>query len=269
MSGFGDRLLAAYACADAAGKAALALGLWRDVQDGGLAMGPVPPGWPDRPGRPQAPVLVHAREVPKRSAFSPKGRVALFHALAHIELNAVDLALDIVGRFSGGLDVSRRGAFVRDWLSVAADEARHFGMLQARLVVLGSGYGALPAHDGLWELAAATSGDLLARLALAPMVQEARGLDVTPAMIAQLTEARDTEGASLLKLILDDEIGHVATGYRWFTDLCRSENWPADTKFNQILNTYRIRLHPPFNVAARRKAGLTPEYDEGVRMIAT
>ena len=183
---------------------------WRE---GGLAIGKADP--PPRPARPPRPVLRSPRDMPKRRNFgSPAGRIALLHALAHIELNAIDLAWDLIARFGvvrlGDAGLPR--AFFDDWVAVAAEEAEHFCLLSARLASLGSAYGDLPAHDGLWEAAAATAHDLLARLAVVPLVLEARGLDVTPEMIARLERAGDDASAAVLDRIYRDEIGHVAAG---------------------------------------------------------
>ena len=157
--------------------------------------------------------------MPKRRAFgSPAGRIALLHALAHIELNAIDLGWDIVARFSSE---ALPRAFFDDWVGVASEEAVHFELLARRLGDFGARYGDLPAHDGLWEAAAATADDLLARLAVVPLVLEARGLDVTPEMAARLERVGDPESAALLRRIYRDEIGHVAAGVRWFDRLCR------------------------------------------------
>ena len=172
---------------------------------------------PPRPARPERPALLPPREMKRRRNLgSTEGRVALLHALAHIELNAIDLGWDIVARFSGeDLPVE----FFADWAGVAAEEAEHFALLNARLTALGGAYGDLPAHDGLWEAAAATAGDLLARLAVVPLVLEARGLDVTPEMMRRLERAGDADSAAFWR-VHADEIGHVAVGARG-SPLCR------------------------------------------------
>ncbi len=247
-------LRAAFLETDARAKAASAL----TVAHGGSEA-----DWPDRPGRPAAPRLVAARAVAKRSPATPAGRIALLHALAHIELNAVDLALDIIGRFAGAPEIGvESGRFTAEWLSVAHDEARHFLMLSDRLEALGSAYGALDAHDGLWQTALASRQDVLARLAIAPLTHEARGLDVTPAMIAKLKEAGDPDSAAILEVIYRDEIGHVATGYRWFRHVCRARGVEAEAAFAVALGEIGLaRPHAPFNEPARREAGLTPAFD--------
>jgi len=161
-----------------------------------------------RPARPGRPRLCPPRDMPRRRNFgTPAGRIALLHALAHIELNAIDLAWDIVARFARD---DTPHAFCDDWVHVAAEEAEHFALLADRLAALGAAYGELPAHDGLWEAAAATAHDLLARLAVVPLVLEARGLDVTPEMICRLERAGDAGSAAILRCIYEDEIGHVA-----------------------------------------------------------
>ncbi len=223
---------------------------------------------PDRPARPDRPELRPPRDMPKRRrAGSRAGRIALLHALAHIELNAIDLALDIVARFAGAADgepgPALPRAFYADWVSVADDEARHFRLLVGRLAALDAVYGDLPAHDGLWQAAAGTAGDLAARLAVVPMVLEARGLDVTPAMIVALTGAGDAESASVLQTIHDDEIGHVAIGRRWFEHLCACRGVePVATWQTLVRAHFKGALKPPFNRASRDKAGLTAAFYE-------
>jgi len=192
--------------------------------------------------------------MPKRRHFGSRaGHIALLHALAHIELNAIDLAWDIVARFAGS---GPPRAFADDWAGVAAEEAEHFALLAVRLEALGGEYGELPAHDGLWEAAAVTSHDLLARLAVVPLVLEARGLDVTPAMIVRLDRAGDADSASVLDRIYRDEIGHVAVGARWFQRLCRDADLdPAATFQDRVRQYFRGALKPQFNRAARDAAG--------------
>jgi uncharacterized ferritin-like protein (DUF455 family) len=210
--------------------------------------------------------------MPRRRNFgSPAGRVALLHALAHIELNAIDLAWDLVARFGGawfgGAGLPR--AFFDDWLGVAAEEAEHFALLVARLDALGSAYGALPAHDGLWEAAAATAHDLVARLAVVPLVLEARGLDVTPEMILRLERAGDPDSAAILARIYDDEIGHVAVGVRWFELLCRERGLDPEAVFHDRVGRYFTGgLKPPFNREARDRAGFPAAYYEPLACIA-
>ncbi len=216
---------------------------------------------PPRPARPPLPVLRPPRDMPRRRNFgSAAGRIALLHALAHIELNAIDLAWDIVARFA---DAGLSRAFYGDWLAVAAEEAEHFALLQARLEELGSAYGALPAHDGLWEAAALTAHDLIARLAVVPLVLEARGLDVTPEMTARLERTGDTASAAILARIYRDEIGHVAVGARWFDRLCEAAGLdPAATFHDRVRRYFKGTLKPPFNRAARDQAGFPAQYYE-------
>jgi uncharacterized ferritin-like protein (DUF455 family) len=216
---------------------------------------------PDRPARPQRPVLLAPREMPKRGkAGSETGRIALLHALAHIEFNAVDLACDLIARFASPV-LPRR--FFEDWVVVAEEEAIHFSLISERLRSLGSSYGALPAHDGLWEAAVETRHDLLARLAIVPLVLEARGLDVTPMMIRNLEAAGDNESVIILQRIYQDEIGHVAAGERWFTWMCHEQAFdPTETYHRLVRRYFRGRLKPPFNREARLAAGLAPGFYE-------
>lgn len=194
--------------------------------------------------------------MPKRRAGgSLAGRIALLHALAHIELNAIDLAWDIIARFDAA-DLPRE--FYNDWVGVAAEEAEHHALLAERLRAFGASYGDLPAHDGLWQAAEATSHDLLARLAVVPLVLEARGLDVTPTMIARLDRLGDTESAAVLRRIYDDEIGHVAIGMRWFALLCaRRALPPAETYHALVRRHFKGALKPPFNDEGRAAAGFS------------
>jgi uncharacterized ferritin-like protein (DUF455 family) len=213
---------------------------------------------PDTPGRPAAPQLLHPSQMPnRRKAGSLVNRITLLHALAHIEFSALDLAFDMAGRF--GQDFPR--SFVDDWLAVGADEAMHFALLDRRLRQLGSHYGAYPAHAGLWESAASTSHDVTARLAIVPMVLEARGLDVSPATIDRLKAAGDERSAAILHRIYTDEIRHVGIGTKWFTSACESSDFSPPTRWRALVKTYfRGALKPPFNDSARAQAGLTLEF---------
>jgi uncharacterized ferritin-like protein (DUF455 family) len=199
--------------------------------------------------------------MPKRRAFgSLAGRLALLHAVAHIELNAIDLAWDIIARFARE---PLPHAFFDDWVGVAAQEAFHFELLAQRLADFAARYGDLPAHDGLWESAAATADDLLARLAVVPLVLEARGLDVTPEMAATLERAGDPESAAVLRRIYRDEIGHVAAGVRWFDELCRAGGFIPEETFRALVRCYfKGQLKPPFNHEARAAAGFPARYYE-------
>ena len=214
----------------------------------------------ERPGRPARPMLVHPREVPQRRLSTPEGRAALLHAVAHIEFNAINLAWDAVQRF-GGLPV----AYYADWVSVAADEARHFALVRARLRALGHDYGDFPAHDGLWEMARRTAGDLVARMALVPRLLEARGLDVTPGMIARLRGAGDPESVAVLEVILAEEVGHVAAGSRWFEHACRLAGLEPAPEFRRLLAEHAPgALRGPYNIPARLAAGFDPAELEGL-----
>ncbi len=202
------------------------------------------------PGRPLRPDLVHPSKVPYRGLGSPEGRAALLHAVAHIEFNAINLALDACWRFHGLPD-----QYYCDWLSVAQDEARHFLMLQQRLSELGHAYGDFTAHNGLWEAAEKTRHDVLVRMALVPRVLEARGLDVTPGMIARLQQVGDVETVRILRIILEEEVRHVALGTAWFRQLCRQRGLDPTNTFTQLLAQYNMRLRLPLNHAARELAG--------------
>jgi uncharacterized ferritin-like protein (DUF455 family) len=203
------------------------------------------------PGRPARPLLVRPGEVPQRSAATQAGRIALLHALVHIEFNAINLALDAVWRFDGLPE-----PFYRDWLRVANEEAGHFSMLAARLGTLGAAYGDLPAHDGLWEMARKTRADLIARLALVPRTLEARGLDASPAVREKFERAGDHESARLVDVILRDEIGHVAVGNRWFRFACaRAGLGPSEAHESAAARYAAPGLRGPLNLTARRAAG--------------
>ncbi len=218
---------------------------------------PGPPGLLPcgRPGRPR---LVSPRELPRRRLGSREGRIALVHAVTHIEFNAINLGLDAALRFNGMPD-----GYYRDWLRVAHDEARHFRMLRERLVELESDYGALPAHNGLWDMAERTAHDSLIRMALVPRVLEARGLDVTPGMIEKLQQVGDERTVALLALILEEEEAHVAIGTRWFRHLCAERGVNPEQTFESLLKRYYAdQLRGPFNLPARRRAGFSgPELD--------
>lgn len=210
---------------------------------------------PARPARPGRPALVAPREVPRRRPGSERGRFSLLHALAHIELNAIDLACDLLARFAHGPE-GLPDAFCADWMAVADDEARHFVMLNARLGEMGGGYGDLPAHDGLWQAAEATRHDLAARLAIVPLVHEARGLDVTPATVNALARAGDTRSADLLQAIYEDEIGHVAAGNRWFRHVAGLRGADPAALYAQLVARHHGgALKGPFNETARAQAG--------------
>lgn len=203
------------------------------------------------PGRPEHPQLVPPTQVKTRSMTTVEGRAALIHALAHIEFNAINLALDIVWRFAGMPE-----AFYRDWLRVAQEEAQHFQLLEGHLHTLGAHYGDYPAHNGLWEMAEKTQDDLLARLALVPRTLEARGLDVSPAIRDKLLQAGDQAAAAILDIILRDEIGHVAIGNHWYKTLCRERGLDPVAAYAELAQRYQApRQRAPFNLEARRAAG--------------
>ncbi|NYZ11556.1 ferritin-like domain-containing protein [Azospirillum sp. RWY-5-1] len=216
---------------------------------------------PDRPARPERPELRLPRDMPKRGrGGSAQNRIALLHALAHIELNAIDLAWDLCARFAGA--ALPRG-FFDDWVRVADDEARHFDLLERRMNALGAAYGDLPAHDGLWQSAQATAHDLAARLAVVPMVLEARGLDVTPDTVARLRGFGDAESAGILRLIHDDEIVHVAAGRRWFEHVCGERGAEPVALWQELVRRYfRGQVKRPFNIDGRLRAGFGPEFYE-------
>lgn len=210
---------------------------------------------PDRPARPSRPELLAPSHMPRRGkGGSERGRIATLHALAHIEFVAIDLAFDIIGRFGAGFPP----AFVDDWMRVGAEEAMHFAILTRRLRSLGAAYGDLPAHDGLWQAAEATAHDSAARLAVVPMVLEARGLDVTPMMIIQFRRAGDEASSRILERILADEVRHVGTGVRWFEYCCDAARFDAPTQWRALVKRhFRGAIKPPFNDSARGAAGLT------------
>jgi uncharacterized ferritin-like protein (DUF455 family) len=214
----------------------------------------------DEVGRPEKPVLVSPAKVKKRSLHNEKGRVALIHAVAHIEFNAINLALDAVYRFRDMPD-----EFYGDWLKVAAEEAYHFELLSKRLQMLGYAYGDMPAHNGLWEQAVKTDFDVMVRMALVPRVLEARGLDVTPGMMERLEQVGDLETVEILKVILRDEIGHVRIGSRWFRYCCESRGLQPEETFRQLLREYmKGPLRGPFYNEARLQAGFTQEELNGL-----
>jgi len=212
---------------------------------------------PERPlpGRPARPVLVPVKALAQRTAGTPEGRAALLHAIAHIEFNAINLALDAVWRFAG-----MPAGYYRDWLSVAAEEAQHFALLQAHLLGLGYAYGDFAAHDGLWSMVERTSADVLARMALVPRTLEARGLDATPPLQAKLRRVGDERAAQILGVILRDEVGHVAIGNRWFRFLCERAGLDPVAIYPALAERYQApKPRAPFNLEARRAAGFSAE----------
>jgi len=214
----------------------------------------------DIPGRPAQPVLVDPRHVERRSLVSETGRQALLHAFAHIEFNAINLALDAAYRFRQMPD-----EFISDWLCVAVEEARHFQLLTAYLEQLGSAYGAFTAHDGLWDMVCKTRHDVLHRMALVPRVMEARGLDVTPGMMKKFAAIGDTHAVEILQVIYDEEIGHVQIGNRWYHFCCTQRELNAQQTFQHLIDQYfGGKLRGPFNTAARLAAGF--EVDELIQL---
>lgn len=205
------------------------------------------------PGRPDKPCLVPPRDLPRRSLSKEQGRIALIHAITHIEFNAINLALDAIYRFQ-----NLPNEYYTDWLHVAYEEAQHFLMLRNRLHKLGYDYGSFEAHNGLWEMAVKTSDHVITRMALVPRVLEARGLDVTPGMIKKFQEHGDNATANILKIIFEQEIGHVAIGSRWFKYACKQQNVMPEPTFQNLLRThFSGQLRGPFELEARRKAGFT------------
>lgn len=241
--------LEALACSDGVKKADLVFGIeftWPVGET--LSLEP-------RVGRPLKPELIHPARVPTRKVTQPEGRGMLLHALAHIEFNAINLALDVMVRFS-----ELPNAFYLDWLKVAKEEARHHQLLCGRLGDYGLRYGDYPAHDGLWQMAERTQDSLLARLALVPRLLEARGLDVSPAIRDKLRMAGDQKSADVLQIILDDEIGHVAIGNRWFNEVCNNEGVGPIEAFERCLKEYSAPTpRSPFNFEARTQAGFSED----------
>ena len=245
--------LAALRESDPAAKAAAARALYAAVLDSRASCAAnleldEPPGLPGRPVRPE---LVEPRKLGRRSMQSPQGRAVLLHALAHIEFNAINLALDAVWRFA-----AMPAAFYVDWLKVAAEEAYHFSLLTARLADYDHAYGDFAAHDGLWDMCERTRGDVLARMALVPRTLEARGLDASPPIRARLQQAGDHTSAAILDVILRDEIGHVLIGNRWFRHLCDASGLDPHGTYTRLADQYHApKLRGPFNFEARRDAG--------------
>lgn len=256
--------------ADATDKAAVAREMATRWRAGALSREcRTPP--PDRPARPLHPELLPPNQMPRRRAGSSiANRIALLHAVAHIELNAIDLAWDMVARFGETDDEPMPRAFLDDWVQVGDDEARHFGLIRARLKDFGADYGDLAAHDGLWQAAEATRHDLAARLAIVPMVLEARGLDVTPPMIERLERAGDIESAAALKIIYKEEIAHVAAGERWFRYLCEKSGQDPQSRFHRLVReNFAGLLKPPFNHEARSAAGIESGFYEPLSLAVT
>jgi uncharacterized ferritin-like protein (DUF455 family) len=207
------------------------------------------------PGRPAKPLLASHTSLKAKPLNTPEGRALLLHAIAHIELNAIDLALDVVWRFSGMPE-----AFYRDWVRIAKEEAKHFLLIQRHLVGMGFDYGHFPAHNSLWDMAERTKGDILARIGLVPRTMEARGLDASPGVKNKLISAGDLAAGRILDNILEDEIGHVAAGNRWYRHVCKQRNLDPIATYRELITQYDApKLKSPYNLEARRLAGFDDE----------
>lgn len=233
----------------------LKLNITRELADlvAGCDTVPQPLALPEpRPGRPNKPELVAPRNLPRRKLTDREGRAAMIHSFAHIEFNAINLALDLICRFQ-----SMPLAFYQDWAHVASEEAHHFELLQGRLQQLGFAYGDFPAHDGLWQMAEETAHDILLRLAVVPRILEARGLDVTPDLINCFHEIKDNETVAVLNVIYRDEIGHVKTGSQWFQYICRQRKQDPEQTFRNIFQEFAPRGGNKLNQHARLQAGFS------------
>ncbi|WP_422843370.1 ferritin-like domain-containing protein [Acidovorax sp. M2(2025)] len=252
------RALQVLCLADPEQKAAATLDLQAQAAMLSIAEGALdlPAGLPALPGHPERPALLHHTDVARRSPATPLGRAVLIHAIAHIEFNAINLALDAVWRFEG----MPRG-YYQDWMLVAAEEARHFRLLRDHLRTQGHDYGDFPAHQGLWTMCEKTRYDIVARMALVPRTMEARGLDATPQIQAKLRQVGTPDALAavgILDTILRDEVGHVAIGNHWYRWLCEREGLDPEDHYSVLVKQYEApRLRPPFNEAARRRAGFT------------
>ena len=233
-------------------KAERALALPTDLPLDCHALVPDPGGIP---GRPLKPELVPHTSLKAKPMTTPEGRALLLHSIAHIELNAIDLALDVVWRFSGMPE-----AFYRDWVGIAKEEAKHFLLLQKHLQSLGFDYGDFPAHNSLWDMAERTKGDILARIGLVPRTMEARGLDASPGVKNKLVSVGDLAAGHILDIILEEEIGHVAAGNRWYRHVCEARGLDPVAAYRQLIQQYDApKLKSPYNLEARRLAGFDDE----------
>ena len=231
---------------------------WRNARAAGevIPIGDTVP--PQTPARPALPRLLDPRDVPRRRPGTAAGRIALLHAVAHIELNAVDLHWDIIARFA---KVPFPLGYYDDWVKAADEESKHFNLICDCLAAAGSQYGALAAHAGMWRAASDTATDLLGRLAVVPMVLEARGLDVTPGMIALFTQAGQADAVAALNLIYAEEVHHVAYGAKWFNFLCGRQDLDPTQTFHKLVRQYfHGPLKPPFNEEKRAEAGMPPDF---------
>lgn len=253
-----ERVLRTQAPAEKATLSRATAEAWRDLRgmERAIVLGRANP--PEYPARPDLPLLKAPRDMPRRRSGSQTGRLALLHAIAHIELNAIDLHWDILARFCS---VEMPVGFYDDWVSAADDESKHFMLLSDRLEAFDSSYGAFDAHAGLWDAARATANDLIARLAVVPMVLEARGLDVTPGMIKMFQKADDPDSVSALETIYAEEVGHVAFGSKWFHFLCGRENCDPKERFHKLVKLhFKGALKPPFNEEKRAEAGIPLDF---------
>jgi len=247
--------------ADGREKTALSRGFaaeWRALRDAGQTpeIGRADP--PMHPARPEAPVLLSPRDVPRRRPGTPEGRIALLHAVAHIELNAVDLHWDIIARFA---DIPMPIGYYDDWVKAADEESKHFNLMCDCLETAGSHYGALPAHAGMWRAAEDTADNFMGRLAVVPMVLEARGLDVTPGMIEVFKRAKVEDAVAALEVIYAEEVHHVAYGAKWFHFLCGRDDLDPTVQFHALVRRYfHGPLKPPFNEEKRAEAGIPPDF---------
>ena len=261
MQSLTDMAIEVLTTADGRAKTALSrhhAASWRSARTAGqvIPIGSATP--PDQPARPALPALLSPRDVPRRRPGTAPGRLALLHAVAHIELNAVDLHWDLIARFA---DVSFPIGFYDDWVKAADEESKHFNLMCDCLELAGSFYGALPAHAGMWRAAEDTAGDLLGRLAVVPMVLEARGLDVTPGMIAVFKQAGQSDAVQALQTIYAEEVHHVAYGSKWFNFLCGRHDLDPTVTFHRLVRQYfHGGLKPPFNEEKRAEAGLPPDF---------
>ena len=238
-------------------KAAAAQALYQSVQTErfDLDMDTTPSEVTGVPGRPEKPLLLGTLQVTQRSPFTPQGRAALLHAVAHIEMNAINLAADAAWRFAG-----MPHQYYIDWIKVAAEEGYHFTLLREHLESLGYQYGDFDAHDGLWTMAERTKDDVLARMALVPRTLEARGLDASPPLQAKLARAGDAGAVAILDIILRDEVGHVRIGNHWYRHLCRKRGIDPVAHYPALVKRYDApKVRPPLNIPARQAAGFTPE----------